>query len=151
MRTIKRGTTKSGVSWQLQVPTDVPASEVIWRVPDRLEDCSTPALRAAWQRAQKRTGKPSLPTSPMVRLLTKRLKGKRYRMGRWAARTAQALYDQSRDGCPICGVEIDALNMSVDHIVPVSKGGKNSLKNFQLLCQSCNSRKGNREQSINSP
>ena len=33
---------------------------------------------------------------------------------------------------------------SVDHIVPLSKGGKHAWDNVQLACRSCNSRKGNR-------
>lgn len=36
------------------------------------------------------------------------------------------------------------LPYTLDHIVPVSKGGVLRVDNVQLLCQPCNSRKGNR-------
>jgi len=31
-----------------------------------------------------------------------------------------------------------------DHVLPVSRGGKDSLNNSQVMCQPCNSRKGSR-------
>jgi 5-methylcytosine-specific restriction endonuclease McrA len=41
--------------------------------------------------------------------------------------------------CRACGATED---ITLDHIVPLCVGGKNSIKNLQPLCMSCNSRKG---------
>ena len=37
--------------------------------------------------------------------------------------------------------------MTIDHILPRSKGGESSLVNYQPMCQHCNSRKGNTVES----
>lgn len=39
------------------------------------------------------------------------------------------------------GVEV---LMTKDHVIPVAKGGRDQLKNFQTLCQPCNKKKGER-------
>lgn len=44
--------------------------------------------------------------------------------------------------CKHCSSEND---LSIDHIIPVVRGGKNSIDNLQPLCRSCNSKKGGRE------
>lgn len=48
-----------------------------------------------------------------------------------------------RDGrlCAFCG---SVARLTIDHIIPLARGGDNELENLQVLCQSCNSRKGTR-------
>lgn len=48
-----------------------------------------------------------------------------------------------RDGaiCKKCGSTDD---LTIDHIVPVSRGGTNDMGNLQVLCRSCNSKKSSK-------
>ncbi len=47
--------------------------------------------------------------------------------------------------CQICGVTAkDGAKLHVDHIVPVSKGGKTVMSNLQTLCDRCNLGKSNK-------
>ena len=47
--------------------------------------------------------------------------------------------------CTICKKRFTKSRIrSVDHIIPISKGGNNILENLQVVCVECNSRKGNR-------
>lgn len=44
--------------------------------------------------------------------------------------------------CYICGDKPTGFNLTLDHIVPVSKGGTHTPDNLRVACRSCNSRKG---------
>lgn len=41
--------------------------------------------------------------------------------------------------CLCCG---SRKKLTIDHVVPISQGGTDDIENLQLLCRSCNSRKG---------
>jgi hypothetical protein len=52
--------------------------------------------------------------------------------------------------CQYCGASAPEVILEIDHIKPVSKGGKNDIVNLITSCFDCNRGKGNRELSDNS-
>ena len=52
------------------------------------------------------------------------------------------LYGRQEGHCGGCRVLFPFRNLTVDHVVPQSKGGTDALENLQLLCGACNSTKG---------
>jgi hypothetical protein len=52
-----------------------------------------------------------------------------------------ALIERDGFGCRRCGT---VENVSIDHVTPLSRGGTDDLDNLQLLCRSCNRKKGTR-------
>lgn len=69
----------------------------------------------------------------------------RFLSGEWRPKIPAALrarvYERDGHVCLHCGT---TENLSLDHIIPWSKGGPDTYENFQTLCRSCNARKGNR-------
>jgi len=52
--------------------------------------------------------------------------------------TAQ-VYERDGATCKDCGTTED---LTIDHIVPLSKDGTNDIENLQVLCMKCNCTKG---------
>lgn len=49
------------------------------------------------------------------------------------------VWQRDRGQCVKCGSQ---QNLEFDHIIPVAKGGSNTARNLQLLCENCNRTKG---------
>lgn len=62
--------------------------------------------------------------------------GNRYSKMEW-----NDLKDKYNHTCLMCGRTEPDIKLTPDHVVPLSKGGSNSIDNIQPLCRSCNSRK----------
>jgi 5-methylcytosine-specific restriction endonuclease McrA len=46
------------------------------------------------------------------------------------------------EGCKYCDRKMTLRNMVCDHIIPLAKEGDSVIDNLQLICKSCNTRKG---------
>jgi hypothetical protein len=54
------------------------------------------------------------------------------------------LFARDRHVCAYCGAHCPESDLTVEHIVPVSRGGRHEWTNVVTACRSCNTRKGNR-------
>jgi CRISPR/Cas system Type II protein with McrA/HNH and RuvC-like nuclease domain len=63
------------------------------------------------------------------------------------AKDKEHLYAAQKQKCNGCGAKLPIRLLTVDHIKPFSKGGTEKPSNLQLLCNSCNSTKGDGTQA----
>lgn len=76
---------------------------------------------------------------------------KRVRIPEWAKRTIKF---RDHGYCVQCHKDISEFrrnisDIHIDHIVPLAEGGLNDISNLQLLCEHCNTKKGNRSYYTN--
>lgn len=50
----------------------------------------------------------------------------------------KSTYKKSKGYCCLCGKFIDYEDFTIDHIIPVAKGGTNNIDNLQCACKVCN-------------
>jgi 5-methylcytosine-specific restriction endonuclease McrA len=58
--------------------------------------------------------------------------------------TRRNLYKRDRNTCQYCGRRPGTSELSIDHVLPRSRGGKSTWQNCVLACMRCNRRKGSR-------
>ena len=51
---------------------------------------------------------------------------------------------RDRNTCQYCSVVLPASELTLDHVIPRSRGGNSTWENLVACCHSCNRRKGNR-------
>ena len=64
--------------------------------------------------------------------------------GSFTAKDVQRLAFAQAGLCRRCHRNLAITGYHVDHIVPIARGGMNVVGNIQLLCPSCNLRKGSK-------
>jgi len=58
--------------------------------------------------------------------------------------TRRNLYRRDRNTCQYCGCRPGTSELSIDHVIPYSRGGRNTWENCVLACMKCNRKKGSR-------
>lgn len=53
-----------------------------------------------------------------------------------------SIYERDGYRCRNCGISSKYASLEIDHIIPISKGGKSTYNNLQTLCHRCNAMKG---------
>lgn len=53
-----------------------------------------------------------------------------------------AIYDRDGGVCHICGKKVSAKSFTLDHLVPIARGGSHIATNVRVAHGSCNSRRG---------
>lgn len=60
------------------------------------------------------------------------------------AKEWRALKEKYNHTCLCCGQREPEIKLTLDHVIPLFKGGPNKIENSQPLCKPCNSSKGTR-------
>lgn len=58
--------------------------------------------------------------------------------------TLDEIYERDGRTCSLCRKPVDRQQATMDHIIPVTKGGPHTRANVKLAHRGCNTRKGNR-------
>jgi len=56
----------------------------------------------------------------------------------------QNIYARDRYSCQYCGSHLPTEDLTYDHVIPKSRGGKTEWKNIVTCCMKCNRKKGGR-------
>lgn len=54
------------------------------------------------------------------------------------------IFERDKQRCQYCGYRLSRSELTIDHVIPQSKGGKDTWENLVLACVKCNVKKANR-------
>ncbi len=54
------------------------------------------------------------------------------------------IFLRDQNTCQYCGKKFDACNLTLDHVVPKSRGGNSTWENLVTSCKTCNVKKGDK-------
>lgn len=107
--------------------------------PDRVKawvEANRPRIRAAQKKYNL--------LHPEVHVLSRHIRRARKRAAT-VERIKPGIYDRlmawQKGACPYCHISLDKTNRHLDHLIPLSRGGKHIELNLQLTCKKCNLRK----------
>lgn len=52
--------------------------------------------------------------------------------------TREVVYENSGGKCGLCGRDVSLDDFTIDHVVPIARGGTNEIDNLQACCSRCN-------------
>jgi len=58
--------------------------------------------------------------------------------------TRKNIYMRDKSRCQYCGSKPSLKELNLDHVIPLSRGGRSTWENIVCCCVECNGRKGNR-------
>lgn len=58
--------------------------------------------------------------------------------------TRKNIFNRDKNTCLYCGIKLQTKNLTLDHVIPVSRGGKDTWENLVTCCRSCNKKKNDR-------
>lgn len=101
----------------------------------------TPETPTAIQPAAVQSVKPTHPVHPMIQPMIQPITKTPRRC--FTSKERSEIYIRDKGRCGICGEFIPLNEFTIDHIVPISKGGTYDYDNLQCCCFKCNQLKSN--------
>lgn len=105
----------------------------------KAEILATDAGLSTWPATHKLVNNAEFPAPAILRLLHVSVSFKNFKR----SFSRKVVFSRDDWRCQYCGEKVFGLRASIDHVIPVSKGGKSEWLNCVTACRSCNSKKSN--------